>query len=308
MVVINTLILIPLSYLFVFSGRLGYFDVVRLFAFGTPILCLIFTVLFLLDPKLADGLAMEDSVIEYLTAVFALQASLITLGVGIYLAIKRSAIAAIMAALTALGFFVIGMEEISWMQRIFDLNVPEYFVQRNIQQEINLHNLNTVLTMNIFYMGAFFGFVFIPFFSEKISKVFTKLRLPALELFIPSKWLVLPVLLSLAFASSNFSTSLNHTVMVVFTILVICRYLLSQEEFNEVLLPMYLSLIIYAVSAVALGLQDPDAGGFRLWAVSEYREFFLCLTIFIYALELPVKAKDYFNKPSPRKIRQPKEA
>ncbi len=37
--------------------------------------------------------------------------------------------------------FVIGMEEISWAQRVFSYRPPEYFLENNFQQEFNFHNI-----------------------------------------------------------------------------------------------------------------------------------------------------------------------
>jgi len=47
-------------------------------------------------------------------------------------------------AVMALGCFVLGGEEISWGQRIFDFGVPEAVSEVNLQGEINLHNLEAM--------------------------------------------------------------------------------------------------------------------------------------------------------------------
>lgn len=51
--------------------------------------------------------------------------------------------------LMAAATFVLGMEEISWGQRIFGWSTPELLTQTNLQQETNLHNLIT----EAFYIG-----------------------------------------------------------------------------------------------------------------------------------------------------------
>lgn len=45
--------------------------------------------------------------------------------------------------LVGLGLFcfVVAMEEISWGQRVLGFRPPEYFLQKNFQQELNVHNL-----------------------------------------------------------------------------------------------------------------------------------------------------------------------
>jgi len=43
----------------------------------------------------------------------------------------------------ALSCFYVAMEEISWGQRILELQTPDFFRKHNIQKEINIHNLFT---------------------------------------------------------------------------------------------------------------------------------------------------------------------
>ncbi len=45
--------------------------------------------------------------------------------------------------LLALSCFYVAMEEISWGQRIFGIQSPEYFKEKNLQGELNLHNFLT---------------------------------------------------------------------------------------------------------------------------------------------------------------------
>ena len=47
----------------------------------------------------------------------------------------------IVFGLLALALFYVVMEEISWGQRIFEFNSPEFFRNNNLQRETNLHNL-----------------------------------------------------------------------------------------------------------------------------------------------------------------------
>lgn len=294
MVVINAVILLPLVYLVTFGSKFDHRSMfVNLAIFGTPVIGLLFTTLFLIDPLLADKLGREDFVIEYATAAFSVLASFILLGIAVFFAFKKDTVAAIIAFALSLGFFVIGMEEISWMQRILNIDTPEYFLQSNIQKEINFHNLNTALTMVLFFFVIFLVFVIIPFFDNHVIKLLKRLKLSAAKIFIPSKWLALPILMSLAFASSSYSTKLHHIIMVIFTVLIISNYLfIPLKEFEKIRLPLYVSLLVFAFSALSLGLQDPAALGIRSWAISEYREFLACFTIFLYSVDLSLKVKD----------------
>ncbi len=54
--------------------------------------------------------------------------------------------------LLALACFFTFMEEISWGQRIFDIQTPDFFKKHNLQGETNLHNflMGPYSTTNIF--------------------------------------------------------------------------------------------------------------------------------------------------------------
>ena len=84
---------------------------------------------------------VEDGPIEWLTAlIYFVSASL---AVALALRFHRSGVSlhAALSGVLALGMFVIGMEEISWGQRILGIASPEFFMVANRQQELNLHNL-----------------------------------------------------------------------------------------------------------------------------------------------------------------------
>jgi hypothetical protein len=59
--------------------------------------------------------------------------------------------------------FLAGMEEISWGQQIFHFQSSEYFLEKNLQQETNLHNLiDANLFSSIIYTSIYTLFVFTP--------------------------------------------------------------------------------------------------------------------------------------------------
>jgi hypothetical protein len=83
----------------------------------------------------------EDGWIENLTVVFLLASS----GIAIYRALgymkRKAPMAVFFWAMTAFLFFFAAGEEISWGQRIFGLETPDFFIDKNLQNETNLHNL-----------------------------------------------------------------------------------------------------------------------------------------------------------------------
>lgn len=96
------------------------------------------------DVRLWSQLAREDGVIEWATVLAFLAAA------GLHLARARRAWRrserpnrlelVARGALALFGLFVAG-EEISWGQRLFAFKPPDAFLERNYQQELNLHNV-----------------------------------------------------------------------------------------------------------------------------------------------------------------------
>lgn len=83
----------------------------------------------------------EDGFVENMTVLFLLVSS----GIAIYRSVgyfKQKQLKAVVTwgVLAFLFFFAAG-EEISWGQRIFGIETPEFFKERNLQEETNLHNL-----------------------------------------------------------------------------------------------------------------------------------------------------------------------
>jgi len=80
----------------------------------------------------------EDGVFEYLTTVFFLVASVFFI---LSLSKNKTFFINIYIFILGLICFFIGMEEISWGQRIFGVETPESLKQINYQEEITVHNL-----------------------------------------------------------------------------------------------------------------------------------------------------------------------
>jgi hypothetical protein len=97
-----------------------------------------------LDDGLFIALSREDSLVEYLTALLFLMAA--GLAVAGACRAHRAGLPRLSTAgfiLLALGMAFVGMEEISWGQRIFGWSTPERFAELNWQRETSLHNLAT---------------------------------------------------------------------------------------------------------------------------------------------------------------------
>jgi hypothetical protein len=88
--------------------------------------------------------------------------------------------------LLALAFliFVIGMEEISWMQRVLQYETPAELAARNWQHEFNLHNMQTDLSEAVYYFGSALFLIFVPLVRDCLKDWGT---LNSLRAFVPSR-------------------------------------------------------------------------------------------------------------------------
>ncbi|MBW8011292.1 MAG: hypothetical protein FVQ83_08635 [Chloroflexi bacterium] len=129
---------------------------------------------------------LEDGLFEYLTAINYLAASLL-IAISIWSVRKLDSLRnarnykVIITTLTLIliFFFVIGMEEISWGQRIIGWETPTPLTRLNYSDETNIHNIFTPFFKNLYRgFGLFFlislivGWLFVrrwhPFFYHII--------------------------------------------------------------------------------------------------------------------------------------------
>src|SRR5690606_26021664 len=108
-------------------------------------------------PQATFRLGIEDGPIENATALFLLIGSITMAihGFKILSSGKHARTIAYAAFAVAIAFFVFAGEEISWGQRIFNIETGEFMQQYNWQNEMNLHNLHTDIANTVFHWGAF---------------------------------------------------------------------------------------------------------------------------------------------------------
>ncbi|MDH3403950.1 MAG: hypothetical protein OES32_08900 [Acidobacteriota bacterium] len=114
---------------------------VRQVVFLTPF-CVVFQLVCL---KIARrrfywSLVREDALFEDLTFYAYLFSSPLAVVVAVVLASRRQWTLAALYGVLALGLLFVAGEEISWGQRVWELETPE-LLTRNRQNELNLHNL-----------------------------------------------------------------------------------------------------------------------------------------------------------------------
>lgn len=123
---------------------------------------------FFTDSSYFDYLVQEDGFYENLTSIFLFLASFTLLVKFFKYQRYYNTLWKLGVLLMAVGLFFGGGEEISWGQRIFDIQSSEFFKANNSQQETNFHNmvvgdikLNKLIFSNL--MSICFGIYFLVF-------------------------------------------------------------------------------------------------------------------------------------------------
>jgi len=84
---------------------------------------------------------IEDGFIEWLTVVALIASTVLMLRRAMTLRLVRSYLFLFVTVMAAAVFVFGAGEEISWGQRIFSIETPEWLAEHNKQSEMNLHNL-----------------------------------------------------------------------------------------------------------------------------------------------------------------------
>ena len=109
---------------------------------------LVFNLVFNVDAY--SALAQEDALVENSTAFLFFLTALLLLAI---VARGRGVPGRWLYLLGAFAFVFAAGEEISWGQRIFGFETPSYLREINLQNEFNLHNIDTVAFQRAYQMG-----------------------------------------------------------------------------------------------------------------------------------------------------------
>lgn len=270
----------------------------------------IFTYLIVLSPQVAESLAVEDGIIENLSVLGLLLACLIMFFHALKLVGSKKLLPALVAFLLGGGFFIIGMEEISWMQRILNIESGEFFIANNLQAETNFHNINTMVFAHLYYFGGFVLLILLPSFYNRIrAMMIKKSSLKKFLHFLPSAWLFVPFSLMVGFvAGGGHKPSIN--LAIVLTVAILLSEIAESYYKNHLFRLLLLSstLIISSLIVGVFYFIEYDTAIIRPWAVQEYMELFIALGTLVYAVDVVSKySPEVKQKPiSLKSIRQPK--
>ena len=237
-------------------------------------------VLLAASPSAFGAMAREDSGLEWVSALLLLGASgLFAFRFARGLARRQAAPALALAGLLAVIFFVLGMEEISWMQRILGFGTPERLAELNWQGEFNFHNVQTDLTELVFYAGAGLFLGVLPLLRDALTPALAEHPLAA---FVPSRGVAAvsaPVAI-FTYGQWNLLPVQIACLLALLALLAFARAARRRGDGGENILFLALAAAVAAGQALVLAygpaMTDlPDA--------SEYKELFIAFGFAWYA-------------------------
>jgi hypothetical protein len=245
-----------------------------------------FLALFLASPALFSTMALEDHPVEWVSAGLHWLAMALFIAAAAQIArsrVRQKPLYLAVVALLAVAGFVMGMEEVSWFQRVIGFATPADFVS-NSQGEFNLHNFATGKSELIYYVGGFTALVAVPFIHDRTRAL--ELH-PAGVFFAPGRFLIFAAALLNAY-TYNMWNSAPHQFTVYATLLVLalyCREGRRGQPGRGLLLGLAALFVVTQLCFLAWG--DRMA---RIWDITEYKELLLPLAVATYAADVLVRA------------------
>ena len=172
--------------------------------------CLLLSLAWSGNPHELSRLLVEDGIVEWMQFLtFALTSGLLA-----YVTVDRWKDGGFRLEVAVLGFLSLlvalaALEEVSWFQRVLQIQSPEFFVQNNRQGETNLHNmamggesLHKAVLLKIIVISGLIHNLFLPLLA---------LKRPAIRTFVERFGLYLPPL----------AASIPYLVLVILSHLLI---------------------------------------------------------------------------------------
>ncbi len=252
------------------------------------LLCaLVFLIIFLSSPKLFNTLGSEDNPVEYLSAAICF----VNFGIFLYIThliyqhFEQHRIFYLLIALAfAAAFFLIGMEEISWFQRVLAIETPDIF-KGNIQNEMNLHNFATNKVENAYYLSAFIVLILLPFTWDKVPYLKQN---KLLSFFIPSRFVLFS---SAIFVAYNFDmwNNLFTQFSVFVTLFILLHYARLYIHIGLNATTAVSVIVVFTLTQVLFIMFGSNF--VRAWDVTEYKELLIPISYLLYSIEILSRAR-----------------
>jgi hypothetical protein len=243
------------------------------------------TALLVWSPNLFHWFAREDNILEWLAPLFVLTGAWFFFSAGLRHARQRPEgfgpiLIRVLVPLSFAGlYFLIGMEEVSWGQRIFGFETPEGIAERNWQSEFNLHNIHTDIAEFVFYLGTGVFLIVLPlahpslrrwrpvkFFADFVPNRSVAALSAPMVFFSYGHWNLVPI---------QMLTFVTLLAMIIFAIGASRRGWVGESRlFAALALLIAVGQILVLIFGSQM-IDVPDA--------TEFREFFIPLGLFAFA-------------------------
>jgi hypothetical protein len=235
-------------------------------------------------------LALEDSIFEWASALLLFTGGgfLAASALRTRFAVGRRSMTGRLAMILAVIMLVIGMEEVSWLQGIFNWRTPSWLREINAQRETNLHNIIISKAENSYYAGAFLLMVVYPFVSFG-SSVWN--RAESIKFLVPSRHVLLIGAFSTTFSYEMWNifwmqAAFYFGLMAVFISCLDLRRSGSQTDFI-----LFLAAFFILLAAQIINLSF-GSNLIRAWEDTELKELIIAAGLFLYALEISLKMRE----------------
>lgn len=239
----------------------------------------LFLLIFLVRPDAFSYMSLEDGWVEWASAILLFAACAVFLLT--FLKSKERALSGRLVRITgvafAIVFFVMAMEEVSWMQRVIGFETGDKFAG-NIQGEANLHNFASDLIELVYYFYAFVFTVFLPFMRWQGA---IPLDCRYLDIFAPRPFIIYIGALTCAYNFDMWNIFLIQASFYASCFILIYVWISSAPK-TSLLTGLVLSLVISS-QLIYLYFGERYA---REWEITEYREFLMPLAFLTYALDV----------------------
>lgn len=257
--------------------------------------CIVGSLLFiLLIPSAAMESAMEDEIVEYASAMLLFLSALVTVFVGFKMYFCQPKQRLKTLAVFALGvcFFILGGEEISWGQRLFDIVPGSFFQKHNWQQEINFHNLHTDIANISYHYGALVFLVLLPLMRKRINTYLHSKGHTDLSSLITPEWIVAPSIVLFGMIDPRFIFVIEKGWAAFLYLVALCMVLSycfitisSKADIVDIerravhILGLMLIVVGIYISYIQAIDSSPNT-------ISEYKELLIALCLFLYSIDL----------------------
>jgi len=257
--------------------------------FSTLSISIILLFLFLFNTMFFNAISHEDGPIEWASAILFFICCFIFAVSFIRYRANKSITKITIWTFTFLSFsfFIIAMEEVSWFQRVLSIETPSLF-ERNIQNEINLHNFSNDIIENIYYFVAFLFLVVLPFlkviFLDTTNNEY-------LILFLPRPFVSI---LGAIQCSYNFDMWNILFVQISFFSAIIILFIFSLLSINWRDSFIFIFTIILMVVTQAIFLNNGEYF-LHMGEITEIKEFLIPIAFFWYSLSVYNNAKNSYQ-------------